>query len=338
MFDQTMDQRPPVQASEFKQALDQYEGESYREQIGTVVDKVWPAPDYREHQRSAVVNSIYKLYIEDNDVLVLGAPTGLGKSLLLYACASVVDEVMNRKSWTTAPQNTLIEQVKNDDFLDEYVTLMGRPNYDCVHPSDAGTSVDSAICQRDDDFECQYKDMMSIDRGCPYYARKNVAKESAKVFTNLPLLMANSMIPEAVDAGFNQRELLAIDECQSVDDFALMFVGFDVSENSVPIDWDDIPPMPDESASMDEAIEWLQEGVLLEVAKEVDRVQSKKLKSEKEHKKLDRLQKFSARVSKFIDDVREHEWTKTHESYPQEKISFEPVHVGRFLGSYLWSQ
>jgi Rad3-related DNA helicase len=227
---------PPLRATEFRKAvLQEYDGETVEECIGAAVDDVWPvatsnegqpmakdehpspstaAPEYRAHQREAIVDILSKLYVEDKDVVTLSAPTGAGKSLILYAAMAVIEEVSNRKSFFTTPLNALIDQVDGDDFIsDDVITLKGKNNYSCVHPQDRGAPVDKAVCQRVDDFDCEYKDQHHERGGCGYYGRKMVAQTEAEMVTNLSYLMANSMIPDEVDSKFDPRELLVIDEC-----------------------------------------------------------------------------------------------------------------------------
>jgi len=332
----------PVTASEFKQSLEPYDGDSYREKIGSAVDVVWPAPGYRENQRETVVDVVEKLYIEDNDVCLLSAPTGAGKSLLIYAVATIVKEVVGRRAFTTTPLNTLIDQIGNDEFLDDVITVKGRNNYSCVHPQDAGKPVDEAICQRDSNFECEYKQQSHRDGGCPYYGRVYEGQTAPNVVTNLSYLMANSMIPDVADAGFASRELLAVDEVQNIDSFALLFVGFTVGEHVVPIDWDTVPSMPSERASQEAVIDWLQNDLMRVVTERLNELSAKEdsfMMSEKEKEQLDDLKRFNQRANKFLSDVQDHEWAIKHDSFSgTRKIEFEPIKVGRFMKDYMWSQ
>jgi Rad3-related DNA helicase len=341
MFDQTGSMFEPCTAGEFQRKLERYDGESAREKIGNAVDETWPAPGYREHQRETIIDLIEQLYVDDKDVVLLSAPTGAGKSLLLYTATAVVDEVVGRKSFSTTPLNTLIDQIDSDEFLDDVITIKGRSNYQCVHEQDRGTPVDQAICQRQDNFDCRYKQMPHTSGGCSYYGRKMIAKERSKVVTNLSFLMANSMIPDIADAGFDPRELLVVDECQNISDFALMFVGFTISENRVPIDWDTLS-LPSESSSMDDVIDWINNQLMARVTVKINDLESKRDSltfTDKQQDQLDDLRRFNQKVSNFVEDVNNHHWTKNHTSFGgTPKIEFKPVFVGRFLDQYLWSQ
>jgi len=330
-----------VSPVDFRRKIDGYDGESIREQIGNVVDDVWAAPGYREHQRETVVDIVEKLYIEDCDVVLLQCPTGGGKSIVIDAVTGVVDAVLGRKSFSTTPLNALVDQIEDDEFLDDVITVKGRNNYTCVHPQDRGTSVDSAICQRDDSFECEYKHRPHTAGGCPYYGRKMVAQNRSKVVTNLSFLMANAMIPDVADAGFDPREMLAVDECQGVDDFALLFVGVTVSERSVPIDFEGLS-FPSSGADQRDVIEWLETDVMYRVTSTIEQLESEKdglTFGQKQQDQLEDLRRFTQKVTNFIADAQDHEWAMTIDTDGATRsIEFEPIHVGRFMDNYLWSQ
>jgi len=184
-----------------------------RVHIESVVEQVWPAPEFREHQKETVVDVLDKLYIQDNDVVTLSAPTGAGKSLIIYAVGRAISVMEGAKSFVTTPLNSLIDQIENDEFIERVTTIKGKNNYGCVHPRDKGTAVSDAICQREDDFSCEFKSSFDTSGGCPYYGRKVRAMQTDIAVTNLSYLMANSMIPETEDARFQPRNFLAIDEC-----------------------------------------------------------------------------------------------------------------------------
>ena len=357
--------QPPLTSEQFTERIVQeyaQEAESVgiRACVGAAVDEVWPvvlgdqgqpmatgehpnqssaAPGYREHQREAVIDILHELYVEDNDVVTLSAPTGAGKSLILYAAMATVANVFNRKSFFTTPLNALIDQVEDDEFIeDEVITLKGKNNYSCVHPQDAGAPVDSAICQRTDDFECQFKEQHHESGGCPYYGRKHAALGHSKVVTNLSYLMANSMIPDDVDSKFSPREILTIDECQSIEDFALQFVQVTVSQRSVPVVWDEIPEPP-KTEDVDRLAEWLRDDVMPIVRSKLMEFDAKAELSEAENDQQEDLQDFARKVQNLQFDVQENHWVATRDVDDDDwRVEFKPIFIGRFLERFLWSQ
>lgn len=363
IFDSMGGTKPPLSADKFKEEIVQ----RYAKQadsigieacIGEAVDEIWPAPGYRAHQREAVVDILKQLYVDDCDVVTLSAPTGAGKSLILHGVIATLANEFGRNSFFTTPLNALIDQVDDDEFIgDEVITLKGKNNYQCVHPHDRGTPVDSAVCQRVDDFGCQYKNQHHESGGCPYYGRKVAAQNHPEVATNLSYLMANSMIPDTVDSKFDPRELVVIDECQSIEDFALQFIGVTVSDNSVPVVWDDIPLPPQteegadsgESASSDpedgsaseveQLADWLRDAVLPPVREYLSELDAKPELTEEESDNQEDLEQFARKVRNLVQDVRDNHWVANRDVDGDDwSVEFKPIFVGRFLERFLWSQ
>ncbi|EGQ44281.1 MAG: Rad3-related DNA helicase [Candidatus Nanosalina sp. J07AB43] len=308
---------------------------SSRDEIERVIDTVWSAPSFREHQKTAIIDILEALYIDDNDVVSLSAPTGAGKSLIIYTVGRVISHVKRAKSFVTTPLNSLIDQIDDDEYIDNITTIKGKNNYSCVHPRDEGTSVDDAICQRQADFDCEFKDMYDTNDGCPYYGRKERAKDTDIAVTNLSYLMSNAMIPETEDARFEPRNFLAVDETQNIEDFALNFIGFTIDRREIPINFNNISNMPPEDCDMSEMVAWLKE-VLNGIRQRLMDLQKKGMLTTTENEDQDDLQSLKHRISNFIEDYdNNHHWTKT---YDGSSIKFEPIMIGRFIDRFLWSQ
>jgi Rad3-related DNA helicase len=332
-----------VTASQFRSdVVQQYpDADDIHEAIERAVEDIWPAPGFREHQQETIVEAVKALYVKDYDVVTLSAPTGAGKSLIINAVSSVISKVSRANSFITTPLNALIDQIENDELLNNLVTIKGKSNYNCTHPADSGASVDDAVCQREKNFKCRLKDKPHTNGGCPYYGRKMVARQSDIAVTNLSYLMANSMIPESADAKFEPRDFLAIDEVQNVENFALQFIGFKVSEKLIPIDFDHLPEMPGEDADMDRMVSWLRD-VLSAALVRHQNLKGKEELTKKENKRKKKLKKFQHRLSNFLEDYDEgRHWTRTYdynEKYDEMRVEFEPIFIGRFLHNFLWGQ
>lgn len=308
---------------------------SDRAEIAQYVEQVWPAPSFRKHQKETVVDILEALYIDDNDVVTLSAPTGAGKSLIIYAVSRVISVANGKQSFVTTPLNSLIDQIDNDDFIDNVTTIKGKNNYSCIHPQDRGTAVSDAICQREDDFDCEFKGQFDTHNGCPYYGRKARAKATDIAVTNLSYLMANSMIPENEDARFSPRNFLAVDETQNIEDFALNFIGFTIKKRDIPINFKLIDDIPDAGCDMETMISWLRQ-VLNAIIDRLMALNRKPRLSETENSDQEDLERLKYRISNFIEDYdKGRHWTKTRDG---EVIKFEPVFIGRFIDRFLWSQ
>ena len=308
---------------------------SSRIEIEQYVEQVWPAPEFRKHQKETVIDILEKMYIDNNDVVTLSAPTGAGKSLIIYAVSRVISVAQDAQSFVTTPLNSLIDQIEDDDFIEDVTTIKGKNNYKCVHSMDEGTPVNNAICQRQDDFDCEHKGVLDTNGGCPYYGRKERAKETDVAVTNLSYLMANSMIPETEDARFHPRNFLAVDETQNIEDFALNFIGFTIDRREIPINFKLVDKMPEKDCEMEEMVSWLKQ-VLTEVIDRLMVLEKKPRLSSTEVDDRDKLQRIKHKIGNFIEDFdKDRHWTKTRDG---STVKFEPVFIGRFIDRFLWSQ
>lgn len=306
-----------------------------RESIASTVEAIWPAPGFRPHQKEAVVDVLDALYVQDKDVVTLSAPTGAGKSLIIYAAARVIAQHKRARSFITTPLNSLIDQIEADDYIDQVTTIKGKNNYQCTHPADRGADVGDAICQRDSNFHCNLKEKYDTDGGCPYYGRKQRAQDGDIAVTNLSYLMANSMIPEDVDARFEPRNLLAIDETQNIESFALNFIGFTIDRREIPINFKHVGPLPEPGCEMDEMAAWLR-AVLREISDRLMDLQQAGTLTEEQNRDQDALQQLQHRISNFLEDYAQgRHWTKTRDG---TTVTFEPVFIDRFIDRFLWAQ
>lgn len=341
------------------------------------VDDGFAAPEFREHQKEAIAKVVKGFEDEDKDVMLLDAPTGAGKSLILDAVAEVLDttdpehdtndalkqmvsvnesgsqipDPLGSGTFFTTPLNSLVDQIEDDEFIGpRTITLKGRNNYECIHPEDSGTPVNEAICQRDSNFECDVK------HSCPYYGRKYEALQHPRVVTNMSYLMAEGMIPAEVEGTFADRDLLIVDECQKIEDFAMGFISFTISKRTVPDEvWAniEIPDKYNQSwADDNEDVEdnwdflttWLNEEVLAATGEMIQYLEGQPVMNKGQSQDLENLKQFEMRVENFLDDVEDNDWiaqlefnvrkNKTNE----KKIVFKPIEIGRFLKNLLWNR
>lgn len=331
------------------------------------VEQHFPAPGFREHQQESIAKVVKALEDLDKDVVQLDAPTGAGKSLILHTAARTYyhglekepvpdggaitnmmgqddggpPEPLNEGIFFTTPLNALVDQIDEDEFISpQAITLKGRNNYECIHPEDSGTPVNEAICQRDQGFECDVKG------DCPYYGRKYEALQHPEVVTSMSYLMAEGMIPAAVQGTFGNRDVLIVDECQKLEDFAMNFISFTVSERTVPEDvWGQLN-IPDEEKEDDVEylVEWVENRLLTTVRSAIEYRESQALMSKNESQELENLQQFEMRVKNFLEDVKNNDWIAQVDwevrknKHNRKKIVFKPVEIGRFLDELLWSR
>lgn len=282
-------------------------------------DASFPADGYREHQREAIIEVLEKL--QDHDVVVLDAPTGSGKSLILYTVALA----MGASSFYVTPLNTLVDQLDEDDLLEHMLTIKGRSNYACIHPRDVGTPVDKAVCQREmgSPSECPYY------LQCPYYGKKARAQMHPMVGTNLAFLMSDSMLPPRQRA-FGTRPLLIVDECQKIEDFALDFVNIDFTERNVPPRLWNAVGLPEDEG---DALRWAREELRPALIEIQGRIASKKHLTPTDVERLQWYERFQGRVDQYIAHAHAIEYVVDMKPYG---VLIEPLHVNYFLGKLLW--
>lgn len=330
--------KPPLGSEEFRTEVQGAypDAADVRGAIRLAVEDVWPAPAFREHQQDAIIDVLANLYVADKDVVLLSAPTGAGKSLILHAAIRVIENVCGRDAFFTTPLNALIDQVEGDGFMnDDVLTLKGKNNYQCVHRQDRGTPVDKAVCQRVSDFQCEHKDKHHESGGCPYYGRKEAAKEHPETVTNMSYMMANSMIPD--EYSVPSKEEMIVDECQKIEDFGLGFVTVTVSQRTVPLVWDQIGRPPN-TENVEDLRVWLQQEVYRRVSDKLAEFESKTELTEEQADKKDSLQEFSRKIENFLTDSQDHHWVAETDLDDDWKVKFNPIRVGRFMERFLWSQ
>jgi len=312
-------------------------GESVVESIERRTEQAFAAPEFRKYQDDAIITLLKKLELEGKQVVQLNAPTGSGKSLILHA----LGKAYRGDVFFTTPLNSLVDQVENDEFMGgSVITLKGRNNYECIHPKDEGKPVDKAICQRKSNFDC------GVKSECPYYGRKQKAIGHDFAVTNLSYIMADSMIPGEVHDTFGDRNILIVDECQSIEDFALNFVGITISERKVPDNvWRNINLPPERHEHNFKLLtDWIENEVRPAIQQERERLDRLPQKTEKQASSQERLQQFENKVNNFLKDARENDWIAQFEREivkngdDLEKWTFKPIEVGRFLDELLWDR
>lgn len=299
----------------------------------------FPAPNPREKQKPAT-KEIMKALHSDKDVVMLDAPPGIGKSIILATVAQALGG--DKHVFYTTPLNTLVDQLDNDPHIGKFIkTMKGKSNYDCVSDyAPPGVKVDKAPCQKQDNFDCDIKNTK-----CEYYARRNRAIDHPFVVTNLPYLMSDSMMKKQGNGDtFDDRYLLIVDECQNIDDFALDFVSFTVSKNVVPSDvWKRISIPPEKHQdNHSKLVDWVDNELSDAVKKAITKRQSKSQKSNKDVEELEQLQRYDRRIDQFLQDCINHDWIPqirySGVNSENNKIKFKPVTVGRFLHDLLWDR
>jgi len=111
------------------------------------ITEEFPAPGYRGAQEAALAD-IREAFEAGNDVVLVRAPTGSGKSLLARAvagCARRPGEAEPHEAvgaYYTTPQVSQLDDVAGDPLLEDLSVIRGKPNYDCILPGETDTPVE----------------------------------------------------------------------------------------------------------------------------------------------------------------------------------------------------
>lgn len=302
------------------------------------IKRKFPHEEYRRHQEE-YVDKIGKA-LEQNDIVILPAPTGFGKSAVnLTFCR-------NYLSYYVTPQKTLQDQLR-DDYGKYMAVLKGMNNYSCevwdVSCDEAPCQFD--ICHKHEIRDCEYCDhalgcpCVPPDLKCPYRKALKEALSSQVLQTNFSKLI--------VDPKLERRELLVIDEAHGLGGYLVehVKVSFREDEFEYPeresfqeyLDW-----IVEKREEIEEEIERL-EMMIKEVGKGSEEV------DERTHgmiKRMKWLKGKDERLDILLEDVldygRAEGWVACKEKEYDaekdeevEKLVFKPITPYRFIKSKL---
>ena len=296
----------------------------------------FPAPSYRGAQEQAL-EDIKSAFEAGNEVVLVRAPTGSGKSLLARAimgCARTIEEARPRQAtgaYYTTPQVSQLEDVAGDDLLDDLSLIRGKSNYNCILPGEHGTPVDRAPCVRRRGFDC------SIQHRCPYYADRAIA-------TNRPyaaMTLAYFMQTAGSDV-FGPRDVVVIDEAHGLAEWAEMYATIELRPDRVPV-WEDVG-VPDVEAAddpLDRTARFAETLVGVCERAKADLAGRKELSPE-DVSARDRLDELISELRWFVDDYRDPDspttWVVDQPAGEGTQITIKPLDPARYLRHTVWDR
>lgn len=288
----------------------------------------FPAPSFRGHQKDAL-SEIRDAFAAGNDVVLVRAPTGSGKSLLARAIMGTarraeeadVGDVIG--AYYITPQVSQIDAVANDELLSDLAVIRGKSNYDCALPEE-DVSVDQAPCSRDRNFTC------TVQQACPYFRDRTVATNRRFGAMTLAYFMRTADLK-----AFGPRDVVVIDEAHGLPQWAEMDATIELDARTVPI-WEDVsvPAVDDLETAVDFA------GSLVTACEE-------KLQCLRDSDQLtpheaivrDRLLERIDELNWFIADARDlespTEWLLEQD---EESLSFKSLNPAGYLKDTVWNR
>ncbi|RAW44401.1 ATP-dependent DNA helicase [Halorubrum sp. 48-1-W] len=300
----------------------------------------FPAPSFRGAQERALAD-VRDAFAAGNDVVLVRAPTGSGKSLLARAVMGSAREVADAApseptdAYYTTPQVSQLDDVASDDLLEDLKVIRGKSNYDCVLPGEHDTPVDRAPCAREQGFDC------SIKHRCPYFSDRAIASSGRFAAMTLAYFMRT-----AGSEVFRKRDVVVIDEAHGLAEWAEMYATIDLSPERVPV-WDDVgvPDVERDAGTDEDALDRTARFVesLRDVAKRAkDELTGRPELSREEVARRDRLGELISELGWFLEDYRDLDspttWVVDQPDGEGSAIAIKPLDPARYLRHTVWDR
>nr|WP_306054971.1 ATP-dependent DNA helicase [Natronococcus sp. AD5] len=255
----------------------------------------FPAPSYRGAQEQAL-RDIRDAFAAGNDVVLVRAPTGSGKSLLARAvagCARTVDEAEPSEAagaYYTTPQVSQLDDVASDDLLADLNVIRGKSNYTCILPDERSTPVNQAPCVRERGYDC------SVQHRCPYFSDRAIASNRSIAAMTLAYFMQT-----AGSEVFRKRDVVVVDEAHGLAEWAEMYATIQLGPRTVPF-WDELR-VP-EIDGLDRAVRYA-ENLEQICTRRKDELLAQESLTPREVRQRDRLQELIGELDWFVSDYRD---------------------------------
>ncbi|MGQ4556367.1 helicase C-terminal domain-containing protein [Halobellus sp. GM3] len=296
----------------------------------------FPAPSFRGAQERAL-SDIRDAFAAGNDVVLVRAPTGSGKSLLarsIAGAAATVEETAPAEAtdaYYTTPQVSQLDDVAEDPLLDDLNVIRGKSNYTCILNGETDTPVDRAPCARQAGFDC------SVRHRCPYFSDRAIASNRRIAAMTLAYFMQT-----AGSDVFRKRDVVVIDEAHGLAEWAEMYATVDLNPRTVPV-WDDVR-VPDVTADGDpvERTSRFAETLAGVAERAKDELIRKPELTPEDAARRDRLQELRSELQWFVSDYRDPEspttWVVDQPDGEGGAITVKPLDPARYLHHTVWDR
>lgn len=295
------------------------------------IEEEFPAPSYRGAQQQAL-QRIREAFEAGNDVVLVRAPTGSGKSLLARAIAGcarrpgAASPTEATDAYYTTPQVSQLDDVAADSLLSDLQVIRGKRNYSCLLPGETSTPVDRAPCARETGFDC------SIRHRCPYFSDRAIASNRSIAAMTLAYFMQT-----AGSDAFGRRDVVVVDEAHGLAEWAEMYATIDLRPRTVPV-WEEIS-VPEIDGV--EAASRFAEHVIEVCTRRKDTLVGADELSIAEVAERDRLQELISNLDWFVSDYRDPQsastWVVDSEG-AESPVTIKPLNPERYLKHTVWDR
>ncbi len=300
-----------------------------------IIDE-FPAPSFRGAQEQAL-RDIRDAFAAGNDVVLVRAPTGSGKSLLARAicgAAATVEESRPRDAtdaYYTTPQVSQLDDVASDPLLDDFQVIRGKRNYSCILDGEEDTPVNQAPCARQRGFDC------AVKHRCPYYSARAIASNRKIAAMTLAYFMQT-----AGSDVFRKRDVVVVDEAHGLAEWAEMYATIDLNPRTVPV-WEDlrVPGVGEASDPLERTIKFA-DALVGVCTRAKDDLLAKDELSPDEAARRDRLQELISELKWFVDDARDPQspttWVVDQPDGAGSQLQIKPLDPARYLKHTVWDR
>ena len=292
----------------------------------------FPAPEYRGPQKQAL-SDIREAFTAGNDVVLVRAPTGSGKSLLARAvagCAGTPGETAPEEpigAYYTTPQVSQLDDVAEDPLLDDLNVIRGKNNYNCILPGETATPVNQAPCVREREFDCQVK------HRCPYFSDRAIAANRSIAAMTLAYFMQT-----AGSDVFGVRDVVVIDEAHGLGEWAEMYATIDLGPETVP-PWSDV--RPPEIADLEDAAEYADYLTTI-CNRGLETLRGNAELTPEEAQRRDQLTQLRSDLQWFTEEYRDPEspttWVVDQPDGEGTRVTIKPMNPERYLQHTVWDR
>jgi Rad3-related DNA helicase len=293
----------------------------------------FPAPEHRGNQADAL-RRISDAFAAGNDVVLVRAPTGSGKSLLARAVMGAARRPGEAEpadavgAYYTTPQVSQLDDVAADPLLEDLNVIRGKSNYDCILPGESDTPVDRAPCVREKGFDCQ------VRHRCPYFSDRAIASSR-----NIAAMTLAYFMQTAGSDVFRKRDVVVVDEAHGLAEWAEMYATIELAPRTVP-GWEDlqVPALDDDP---DAAVDFA-EHLAARLGRRKDDLLAKQELDPEEAGRRDRLQDRVGELEWFVEDYRDPHsattWLVDQPDGAGTPVTVKPLAPERYLHHTVWDR